>query len=50
MWFDLGSDASLVVGVVTVRVVTSQPSHFQPIAIWLLPNPSAWLMQLTVGA
>ena len=22
MWFDLGSDASLVVGVVTVRVVT----------------------------
>jgi hypothetical protein len=23
MWFDLGSDASLVVGVVTVRVVTA---------------------------
>jgi hypothetical protein len=26
MWFDLGGDASLVVGVVMVRVVTSEAS------------------------
>ena len=28
MWFDLGSDASLVVGVVTVRVVTEHNFPF----------------------
>ena len=29
MWFDLGSDASLVVGVVTVRVVTLFVIHLK---------------------
>jgi hypothetical protein len=27
MWFDLGGDASLIVGVVTVRVVTVGAGH-----------------------
>ena len=33
MWFDLGSDASLVVEVVTVRVVTAMASIRVPLAV-----------------
>jgi hypothetical protein len=31
-------------------LIGAQPPQFQPITFRLLPNPSAWLMQLTVGA
>ena len=33
MWFDLGGDASLVVGVVTVRVVTESGGRIQAQAV-----------------
>jgi hypothetical protein len=30
-------------------LIDAQPPYFQPVIYWLLPNPSAQLMQLTVG-
>jgi uncharacterized membrane protein len=44
MWFALGSDASLIIGVITVKVVTIQAGHLEYLCVTFsvlyLSNPS----------
>ena len=36
MWFDLGGDASLVVGVITVRVITRMQTPIEKMLLYTL--------------